>query len=164
VTLSYDLVRLLTASPVEDAWEPVFPLLTVDPDGYPRVCLLSRAELTAGPDTVRCVLRSPHTIANLRGHRRAVLIVVSDRSARYLRLRVLEVVGDESAAGVVVRFSVLEVKDDTLDIPLRPMTFWSSAYVRGAERWEENRVLLDRPPAARPADGGRASGHGETIG
>lgn len=144
MTLSAELVGLLSADPAEDVWEPVFPLLTVDADGYPRVCLLSRAELAADPDTVRCVLRSPRTVANLRRDRRAVLVVVTDQSAHYLRLDVQTVLGEDTAAGVAVAFAVQAAKEDTLGIPLRPMMFESSAYVRSLERWDDNRTLLDR--------------------
>ena len=41
-------------------------------------------------------------------------------------------------------FAVDGTEDDTLGIPLRPMMFQSSSYVRDRERWDDNRALLRR--------------------
>ena len=74
---------LLAGEPDDGAWEPVAHLLTVDDDGFPRVCLLSRAELAAGEDTVSCVVRARHTIANLRRTGQALLVVAGGEAGRY---------------------------------------------------------------------------------
>ena len=43
-----------------------FPILTVDGDGYPHVCLLSCAELAADEYHVFAVVASGTTIENIR--------------------------------------------------------------------------------------------------
>lgn len=142
--LSDEVAGLLVGDAAEDAWEAAFHLLTVDPDGYPRVCLLSKAELAADGYVIRCVLRARRTIANVRRDGRAVLTAVGPQAAHYVRLQAQVIVEDSGSGGTGVRFMVTAEEADTLGIPLRPMTFRASAYVRDRERWDENRALLDR--------------------
>jgi hypothetical protein len=156
---------LLAGQPDDSAWEPVAHLLTTDDDGFPRVCLLSRAELTAGEltagelaagaDTVSCVVRARHTIANLRRTGQGLLAVAGGEAAYYVRLRVLATLAEAEAEGrrLAAAFAVVAVEQDTLGVPLRPMTFRASAALRSYERWDENRALLERV-AAMAADGG----------
>jgi hypothetical protein len=161
---------LLAGQPDDSAWEPVAHLLTTDDDGFPRVCLLSRAELTAGElaadelaadelaagaDTVSCVVRARHTIANLRRTGQGLLAVAGGEAAYYVRLRVLATLAEAEAEGrrLAATFAVVAVEQDTLGVPLRPMTFRASAALRSYERWDENRALLERV-AAMAADGG----------
>jgi hypothetical protein len=156
---------LLAGQPDDSAWEPVAHLLTTDDDGFPRVCLLSRAELTAGElaagelaagaDTVSCVVRARHTIANLRRTGQGLLAVAGGEAAYYVRLSVLATLAEAEAEGrrLAATFAVVAVEQDTLGVPLRPMTFRASAALRSYERWDENRALLERV-AAMAADGG----------
>jgi hypothetical protein len=151
---------LLAGQPDDSAWEPVAHLLTTDDDGFPRVCLLSRAELAAGElaagaDTVSCVVRARHTIANLRRTGQGLLAVAGGEAAYYVRLRVLATLAEAEAEGrrLAATFAVVAVEQDTLGVPLRPMTFRASAALRSYERWDENRALLERV-AAMAADGG----------
>ena len=151
---------LLAGQPDDSAWEPVAHLLTTDDDGFPRVCLLSRAELAAGElaagaDTVSCVVRARHTIANLRRTGQGLLAVAGGEAAYYVRLRVLATLAEAEAEGrrLAATFAMVAVEQDTLGVPLRPMTFRASAALRSYERWDENRALLERV-AAMAADGG----------
>jgi predicted pyridoxine 5'-phosphate oxidase superfamily flavin-nucleotide-binding protein len=160
---------LLAGQPDDSAWEPVAHLLTTDDDGFPRVCLLSRAELTAGEptadelaagaDTVSCVVRARHTIANLRRTGQGLLAVAGGEAAYYVRLRVLATLAEAEAEAeaegrrLAATFAVVAVEQDTLGVPLRPMTFRTSAALRSYERWDENRALLERVAAMAADDG-----------
>ena len=146
---------MLAGEPGDDAWEPIAHLLTTDDDGYPRVCLLSRAELaTAGTDAAGCVVRARRTIANLRRDGQALLVVTGEQAAHYIRLRVRTILGSEDGTGrAAIAFDVTGAQADALGVPLRPMTFRASAALRSYERWDENRALLERV-AAVAAGGG----------
>ena len=153
--LPAEVLELLGADAAADAWEPVFLLLTVGPDGYSRVCQLSRAEIEADPGgVVRGVLRARRTIANLRRDGRGQLVVVGGQSAYYLILQAGATLEEDDGRTLAVSFAVASTETDTLGIPLRPMMFQSSAYVRDRERWDDNRALLGRLAAA---EGGRGA-------
>jgi hypothetical protein len=138
---------LLAGEPDDGAWEPVAHLLTVDDDGYPRVCLLSRGELAAAEDTVSCVVRARHTIANLRRTGQGLLVVAGGEAAYYLRLRVLATLEEAAGGRLATAFAVVAAEHDTLGVPLRPMTFRASAALRSYEQWDGNRALLERVAA-----------------
>jgi hypothetical protein len=148
--LPAEVRELLAGQPGEDTWEPVAQLLTTDADGYPRVCLLSRAELAAGEDpaggdAVGCVMRATHTLANLRRDARALLLVTGADAAHYVRLRAREILDAGDGSGrAAVAFEVAGARADSLGIPLRPMTFRASARVRHLEQWDTNREFLAR--------------------
>lgn len=137
--------QLLAGEPGEDTWEPAAHLLTTDDDGFPRVCLLSRAELATRADGVGCVVRARHTIANLRRDGLAVLAVTGEQTAYYVRLRARTVldVGDGSGRAAIA-FDVDGAQADTLGIPLRPMMFRASSRVRHLEQADGNREFLRR--------------------
>ncbi|MGH3164643.1 MAG: hypothetical protein ACRDN0_01970 [Trebonia sp.] len=168
-----EVSELLAGEPGDDAWEPVAHLLTTDEDGYPRVCLLSRAELATSSGTgsgtgtgtgtgtglrsgsrlgsgtgagdVGCVVRARHTVANLRRDGRALLMVTSDVAAHYVRLRAREMLqADDGSGRAAVAFDVTGAQADSLGIPLRPMMFRASARVRHLEHWDSNREFLER--------------------
>ena len=143
---------LLAGEPDDGAWEPVAHLLTVDDDGFPRVCLLSRAELaagelTAGGDTVSCVVRARHTIANLRRTGQGLLVVAGSEAAYYVRLRMLATLAEAAGGRLAAAFAVVAAEHDTLGVPLRPMTFRASAALRSYEQSDANRALLERVAA-----------------
>ena len=140
------LLALLVGWPVPDRWEPVFPLLTTDPEGEPRICLLSRAELDATPEVLRCVIRSRRTSANLLRTRVAVLQVVGDDTSWSVRTRVGRTVTDDGGLGA--ELIVTGVEADSLGIPLRPMAFLADAALAAAERWDAGAALFTR--LARP--------------
>ena len=151
--LPAEVRELLSGEPGDDAWEPVAHLLTTGDDGFPRVCLLSRAELAASQDGVGCVVRAAHTIANLRRDGKALLVVTGERAAHYVRLRARTIIGaargpaggnDGDGGRVAVAFDVTGAEADTLGIPLRPMMFRSSSRVRHLEHWDDNREFLER--------------------
>ncbi|MFC4942994.1 hypothetical protein [Pseudonocardia sp. GCM10023141] len=145
--LPAEVVDQLAGPPVADTWEPVFPLLTVDPGGEPRVCLLSRAELVPRSGAVLCALRSRRTTANLRRTGIAVLQVVTGTVSWSVRTRIGREIAD--LGGLAVELLVTDVERDTLGIPLRPMTCLADAALAATERWDDNAVLFARLAAER---------------
>jgi hypothetical protein len=141
--LPAEVLRVLVGTPEAGAWEPVFPLLTADPDGLPRICLLSRAELDAGADAVRCAIRSRRTAANLRRAGAAVLQVVDGTASWSVRGRVGRT-AEDAHGGFAAELLVTDVERDSLDIPLRPMGFLADAALAALERWDDNAVLFAR--------------------
>jgi hypothetical protein len=139
--LTATVISLLTGAAADGTSEAVCPLVTVDLDGFPRVCLLSRSEIFADENTVACVFRSRRTKVNLQRDGRATLIVVGEMSAFYCRLIALRSLPDETGA-LAVEFSAESQEEDTLNIPLRPMTFTVTPALRLEERWERDRSLL----------------------
>ena len=140
--LPASVIARLAGFPVPGEWEPVFPLLTADPGGEPRVCLLSRAELDAQPHRLRCAVRSTRTTANLRRTGVAVLQVVDDTISWSIRTRVGRVVSDDG--GLAAELLVTAVERDSLGIPLRPMGFLADAALAALERWDDNAALFAR--------------------
>jgi hypothetical protein len=137
-----EVIERLTGIPVPGEWESVFPLLTSDPGGEPRVCLMSRAELEAEPRRLRCAVRSTRTSVNLRRTRVAVLQVVDDTVSWSIRTRVGRVVVDDG--GLAAELLVTAVERDSLGIPLRPMGFLADAALAAVERWQDNAALFAR--------------------
>jgi hypothetical protein len=144
-----EVTALLDGRPVAGAWEPVVPLLTTDHDGLPRVCLLSRAELDADQDVVRCAVRSRRASANLRRRGPVALLVVGATTSYTVRARVARIVDDHG--GLAAELVVTDIEADTLAIPLRPMSFQVDERLARAERWEDNEALFARLTTARAA-------------
>jgi hypothetical protein len=142
--LPAEVTALLRGDAAEDAWEPVFLLLTVGADGYSQVCQLSRAEIETDGDVVRGIIRARRTIANLRRDGRGLLVLVGGEAAYYLKLRLRATLEEDEGRTLAAAFAVEDTEDDTLGIPLRPMMFQASSYVRDRERWDDNRALLRR--------------------
>lgn len=134
--------RLLTGLPEDGEWEPVFPLLTTDPDGAPRICLLSRAELRPGPDTLHVVLRGRRASENLRRTGVAVLQAVGADTSYAIRVALGRTLTGESA--LAAELTITAVEADSLGIPLRPMTYQVDPSLAEAENWTGNAALFAR--------------------
>lgn len=121
--------------------EPMLPLLTVDPDGFPRVCMLSRGELWPEGDDLVVVLAARRASANLERSRRATLLVVEEKQLVYVRLAASGARRAES--GVLVARLVAEgVEEDGVGVPLHPMTFTSTQDLAAREHVDQNRDLV----------------------
>lgn len=125
------------------SWDPFFPLITVDADGFARVCLLGRAELAADESHVCAVLAGTRTPANLRAHGRATLMVVGPDEVAYCALRTD---GDPVLVGGLtgVRFTVAGSRIDTAGVALTPPCFEVGAELVESERWSDCARLLRR--------------------
>jgi hypothetical protein len=103
-----EVLGLLAGLPEANEWEPAFPFLTTGPDGTPRICLLSRAELQADPGSLRVVLRSRRTSANLRRTGIAVLQAVGAETSYSIRTRLARTLTDESALAAELTITSVE--------------------------------------------------------
>lgn len=77
MTLPPQVTAPVAGATEDAAWKVVLPLLTVDVDGFPRVCQLSGAEVDIDDTTVHCVVRGttrtstvPSSTASPRAERR----------------------------------------------------------------------------------------------
>ena len=133
--------RALRGWPQVGIWDQMFALLTVDAEGFPHVCLLSRAELEAGVSEIRAVIASPTTSANLTRSRRATLMVIDPAAAWYCKLEVLglRVTNGEPLAA---KFRVASVKRYAVDVALKPACFLPTAALTRAEDWQRSKRLL----------------------
>jgi hypothetical protein len=139
MTVPPEIVAVLAGSPEVGAWEPMFPLLTVDEPGFPHVCLLSRAELHSDVHHVYAVLASPTTVNNLSRRSAATLMVIVDDAAHYLKLRMVHTSGSVRTAVV---FEVISSVRDSLAIPLMPPQYLVTSSLPVAEAWEQSAELL----------------------
>lgn len=142
------VAALVRGRPEVGAEEQVFPLLTVDDDGYPHVALLSRAELDVdgAGDRLLAAVAAITTGRNLRRDGRAGLIAVEGTTAHELKLQLVERIEDGVMLGL--SFEVLEHEADSLGIPLEPMRFHATDDVAALERWDDCAELLARLGAA----------------
>lgn len=146
VILPQEVVLFLAGGPVMGSAEQVVPLLTVDANGLPHACLLSRAQLDASATEVRAAVTSLRTRANLRRSAAALILVTLGDTVHHCKLGVLR--ARDSQGVLLVAFEPLEHKADTMGIPLEPMTFVASPWIASLEHWDETAVmlrLLDHP-------------------
>lgn len=138
-----DVVGALSGFPEHGAWDPMFPLLTIDEAGFPHVCLLSRSELDADESRIFAVVASGGTKENIRRSRVATLVVVLSDAALYCKLRATEL--DDSEPGLLgVAFWLHSFKSDGIGVPLKSSCFLASEEVEEQEDWTSRRRLLAR--------------------
>lgn len=134
------VIETLRGSPSLGQLDQSLLLVTVDTDGVPDVCMLSRAEVEATPDEVRAVVASHKARANLVGGDRATLVIVAGGIPHYLALRRQRMaVGD---GAVAYAFSVTRIVQDDFDIELHPMLFRVEKWLVDTERWDRSQTLL----------------------
>ena len=140
VALPQEVVHFLAGRPVMGGAEQVVALLTVDANGLPHACLLSRAQLDASATEVLAAITSPGTRANLRRSAGALILVTLGDTVHHCKLGVLR--ARDSHGVLLVAFELLGHKADTLGIALEPMTFVASAGIASFEHWDETAVML----------------------
>jgi hypothetical protein len=126
--------------PIIGTFEPMFPLLTTDGEGFAHVCLLSRAELAVDNLQVLAYVTSRHTGENLRERSRATLMVVTPEAAFYCKLRVER--HAEFMRGIVYCLRVESVKRDGIGVGLQSPRYWVDPSLPINERWAESAVAL----------------------
>jgi len=133
---------LLAGIPTPGVADLVLPLLTTDADGYPHVCLLSRAEVEADRHEVRVAVTSRRTRANLQRDGRACLVVAEAdaATAHYLKLQVARCIEVESRLALAL--VVVDHTPDSLGIPLEPMRFVPNKELMESEGWAANARAL----------------------
>ncbi|HWB68022.1 MAG TPA: pyridoxamine 5'-phosphate oxidase family protein [Mycobacteriales bacterium] len=138
-----EVAGLLQGIPTVGSTELVLQLLTVDADGSPHVCLLSRAQLVADDSAVRVVVYAGGTAANLDRDGRATLVVVTDGAAYYLHLAVDRREATDSLVGYTLAHRRYK-RDAVPGSELRPMTYHVTPEMPGSEDWPTTRQLLAR--------------------
>jgi hypothetical protein len=136
-----DVITAFVGAPAVDDWDPMYPLLTVDENRYPHVCLLSRAQLTADALHIYAAIASGTTRRNIERTGHAGLIVVRTDAAIQLKLDVhyMESSGDR----LLVAFRLSSAKSDQMSVPLEPSRFRVTEALARAEDWaRENRLLV----------------------
>lgn len=154
--------RTLLGQPTVGTSDQAFLLITVDPVGFPHVCLLSRAELEADEFEIRAVLESRQTRDNLETSNVATLIAVTDNDAAfYCKLRVQRM--RECEGRSAVGFNVVGAKRDSVGVELTAFSFFVDRQLPVLEGWEKSRRCLEWLTASRPGrnPGSRRSETGE---
>lgn len=122
--------------------EPAYLFLTTDDDGSPHVCLLSRAQLAADADTVRAVIYSAGTKANLDRTGLACLVLVVGGVAHYCTLAV----GRRVVAGALVGYALhlrAHRRDEVPGADLRGLHYAVTERMPVDEDWATSGRLLD---------------------
>jgi hypothetical protein len=117
-------------------------LLTVDADGHPRHCALSRTELAVVGSFLDAALYARRTGENLQRERAATLVAVDGDEIVSFRLATNRILRLDGLLGV--RFEVLGVETDSLGVELRPPAFVPTAELARDEHWDATRRALDR--------------------
>ncbi len=128
------VVELLAGRPSIGTTEQAFPLVTVDSEGFPHVCLLSRMELDVVGDEVRAVIASRRTGANLERSGHATLIAIAGTTAHYLKLRLERQARVEGVLAAAL--AVVDHVADSLGITLSPITYTVPEGLDAREDWQ----------------------------
>ena len=123
--------------------EAVHLLLTTDEHGAPYVCLLSRAQLEAAGETVRAVVYSSGTKANLDRTGSACLVVVTGGVAHYCTLEVQQAVSAGPLRGYAFELNALR-RDEVPGAALQAMHYTVTESMPRDEDWTTTRRLLEQ--------------------
>ncbi|WP_433678264.1 hypothetical protein [Nocardia sp. CA-119907] len=145
MSIPEEVRQAIAGLPVIGAWNPMFPFLTIGADGFPHVCLLSRAELDTDGEYVFAVLASHGPIGNVERAGTATLMVVGQEAALYAKLVVRKRFEDDDRRGFVLAPD--SIRRDTLHIPLRSPGYLATAAVAASEKWDRTARLLARMAA-----------------
>ncbi len=140
VAVPEEVRTFLSGKPEMGKAEQVIPLLTVDSNGFPHACLLSRAQIDASGSEIRAAITSWGTRANLRYHGVALILVTIGETVHHLKLGVLRA-HDEKRV-LLVAFEPIQYKADTLGIQVQPMSFLAGPWISSLEHWDETATML----------------------
>jgi hypothetical protein len=139
--LSPEVLEILAAEPGADGFGAMFPLLTVDSEGYPWPCYLSGRELVANAQAVYIGIRSRRARANLERFPQASLLVVGPRTAYTFGLTVTATTTTPGGV-VLVAFACASVDEDTVGTDLMPMAFAATDELIRREGADDHTSLL----------------------
>jgi hypothetical protein len=121
--------------------QPAFPLLTVDDDGFPHVCLLASEQVAVvGDDLVAVSVAGSTTVRNLHDRGVATIVAVAGQFAHYLTCHVAQMCVIEGRHGFLL--AVQAHKADTAGVDLSPIAFRFSPDLAIEERWHRDRAVL----------------------
>jgi hypothetical protein len=136
------VVDALSGRPDIGGTDQAFPLLSVDPEGFPHVCLLSRAELDADGEEVRAAIASRQTRSNIEERGQVSLIVVVDDASHYCKLRLKRAI--EVNGRMAASFEMVSHKRDSLGIALSPLSYAVVESLPALEQWETSEACIER--------------------
>ncbi len=134
------LAPLVAGDAVIGENEQVFALLSVDADGSPRSCALSRTEIAMHGTAVHVALHARRTTTNIERERRATLVAYGGDDIIAVRLVLDSAISDAGLFGA--RLAIVDAETDSLGIPLQPPTFVPTAELSIQEHWERTRAVL----------------------
>jgi hypothetical protein len=119
-----------------------FPLLSVDEEGFPHVCLLASEQFAVEPsgERVAVSIAGRGTAANLHARRTATLVAVAGQVAHYIKCRVVDAQVVDGRAGFLLE--VQDYKADSAGVELTALAFRFSAQLAIEERWSRDRIVL----------------------
>lgn len=135
-----EISSYLSGKPEMGSPEQVIPLLTVDSNGFPHACLLSRAQLDATGSEIRAAITSWGTRANLRNNGVALILVTLGETVHHLKMGVLRAHDEKKV--LLVAFEPIHYKADTLGIEVTPMSFKAGPWISSLEHWAETEMML----------------------
>jgi hypothetical protein len=134
------LAALVAGDAVIGEEEQVFALLTVDSDGSPRSCALSRTEIAVDGLAVHVAVHARRTTTNIERDERATLVAYDGDVIMAIRLALAS--GFSDAGLFAARLDIVGAEADSLGIPLRPPTFVATPEVSILEHWDRTRAAL----------------------
>jgi hypothetical protein len=134
------LAALVSGDAVIGEEEQVFALLSVDADGSPRSCALSRTEIAVDGLAVHVAVHARRPTANIERDERATLVAYDGDAILAIRLALAS--GFSDAGLFAARLDIVGAEADSLGIPLRPPTFVATAEVSILEHWDRTRAAL----------------------
>lgn len=135
------IVETLSGFPEVGVTEAIIPLLSVDDDGYPNVCLLSRAQLEADLSHIFAIITGSTTKANVVRDRRATLVVFTSKAAYYCKLEVVSLAEQNGSLCAVLAHDSTKVDGDGSILMTPPRYIPTEATAR-FENWEASRSIL----------------------
>lgn len=140
IEIPEEVLAYLSTGPVMGSPEQVLPLMTIDSNGFPHACLLSRAQVRATKSEIRTAITSWGTRANLRVNGVGLLLVTLGETVHHIKMGVLRAHDEKKV--LLVAFEPLFYKADTLGIEIQPMTFLAGPWISSLEHWDETESML----------------------
>lgn len=136
------IVDILGGRPDVGGTEEAVLLVTVDQRGFPRLSLLSRAEVDADQTAVWFTLSGSNTPRNLARTGRATLFVIDGEVAHSCSLVVRAVAERDGMHGYAAE--VVDHRQDSAGVELTGIRYVVPDDLPSTERWETSRRLITR--------------------
>jgi hypothetical protein len=141
--LGPELRHILEGGGAPAAFEPMFPLVTIEPAGHPWPCYLSRREVLAAEDRCWTATASTRLARNLGFSPQAALLLVGTRCAYTLALEAER--WETSSGGVLLTsWRLSSVEEDGVGTALMPMAFAATDDLIRREGADDHTDLLAR--------------------
>jgi len=135
------VIEALTGYPQVGVSEIIIPLLTVDIDGYPNVCLLSRAQVDADAEHVYAVVAGLGTKSNILSNRHATLIIFTTGVVHYCKMDAASLSDQGNLLCAVFTIASTKV-DGNGSLPVEAPRYIPTEAVVTFEDWGGSRAIL----------------------